>query len=179
MLEGTGVTLLSLYDHHELPEIVEDGASFFENALKKARMVAEWTGQTAFADDSGLEVDALNGAPGIYSARYAGVGASDAANIEKLLRDLRDVAPSERSGAFRCVLVLYQPGGRFMNFEGVWQGRIAEKAAGEGGFGYDPVFIVPELSKTVAELPPGLKNRLSHRAQAFQKLKKYVQETIF
>ena len=179
MLEGVEITLLSLYDYKDVPDILEDGQSFFDNSLKKARIVSEWTGETALADDSGLEVDALGGAPGIYSARYAGDDATDAGNIRKLLEDLRDIKPDKREGAFRCVLVLYRPGGHFEHFEGRWQGRIADKPAGAGGFGYDPVFFLPELSMTVAQLPPGLKNQLSHRAKAFRQLKNYLQGITF
>lgn len=146
--------------------------------MKKARLVSEWTGESALADDSGLEVDALGGAPGIYSARYAGDNATDAANIRKLLQDLNNITPQERGGAFCCVLVLYQPGGHFESFEGRWRGQIADKPAGTGGFGYDPVFFLPEFSITAAQLPPGLKNQLSHRAKAFQELKHYLQKVI-
>jgi XTP/dITP diphosphohydrolase len=176
LLEGVDITLLSLYDYNDVPEIIENGQSFFENALKKARIVSEWTGETALADDSGLEVDALGGAPGIYSARYAGDDATDAGNIRKLLEDLRDIKPDKRGGAFRCVLVLYEPGGHFESFEGRWQGQIADKPAGTGGFGYDPVFFLPELSLTAAQLPLALKNQLSHRAKAFLELKNYLQK---
>jgi XTP/dITP diphosphohydrolase len=172
------ITFSSLYDYQDIPEIIENGQSFFENALKKARIVSEWTGETALADDSGLEVDALGGAPGIYSARYAGDGATDEGNIRKLLEDLKDVRPDKRGGAFRCVLVLYRPGGHFEHFEGRWQGRIADKPSGSGGFGYDPVFFLPELSMTVAQMPPDLKNQLSHRAVAFRQLKNYLQGII-
>lgn len=178
MLEGVDITLLSLYDYKDVPDILEDGQSFFENALKKARIVSEWTGETTLADDSGLEVDALGGAPGIYSARYAGDDSTDAGNIRKLLKDLRDINPNKQGGAFRCVLVLYEPGGHFESFEGRWQGQIADKPAGTGGFGYDSVFFLSELSMTVAQLPPGLKNQLSHRAKAFQKLKNYLQKVM-
>ena len=178
MLEEVDVTICSLYDYSDIPEIMEEGESFFENALKKARTVSEWTGETTIADDSGLEVDALKGAPGIYSARYAGAGATDEANIVKLLKDLNGISAQERTGAFRCVLVLYHPGGHFQSFEGQWQGRIAEEPVGNGGFGYDPVFMVPDLSKTAAQLPPDLKNALSHRAQAFRKLKTFLKETV-
>jgi XTP/dITP diphosphohydrolase len=132
----------------------------------------------ALADDSGLEVDVLGGAPGIYSARYAGEDATDAGNIRRLLEELKDIAPQKRGGAFRCVLVLYKPGGRFERFEGQWHGQIADKPAGTGGFGYDPVFFLPELSMTVAQLPSGLKNQLSHRAKAFQGLKNYLQKVM-
>lgn len=175
MLQGLDVILLSLYDYKDIPDILEDGQSFFENALKKAKIISEWSGEAALADDSGLEVDALGGSPGIYSARYAGDDATDAENIRKLLVDLRDVKPDNRGGAFRCVLVLYRPGGHFEHFEGRWQGRIADKPAGADGFGYDPVFFLPEYSLTVAQLPPGLKNQLSHRAMAFRQLKEYLQ----
>lgn len=170
-----GVAFSSLRDYIDIPDIPEDGRSFFENALKKARVVSEWTGESSIADDSGLEVDALGGAPGIYSARYAGEGATDEANIRKLLDDLRDISPDRRGGVFRCVLVLYQPCGRFRSFEGRWRGRITQEPAGTGGFGYDPVFFLPEWSVTAAQLPPGLKNRFSHRAEAFRQLKSYLQ----
>ena len=172
------IAFASLYDYKNIPEIIEDGQSFFENAIKKARFVSEWTGESALADDSGLEVDALGGAPGIRSARYASDHATDAANIRKLLKDLKDIAPQNREGTFCCVLVLYQPGGHFKCFEGRWRGLIADKPAGTGGFGYDPVFFLPEFSMTVAQLPPGIKNQLSHRARAFQELKHYLQDVI-
>jgi len=178
LLQGVDVTLLSMYDYKDIPDILEDGQSFFENALKKARIVSEWTGETALADDSGLEVDALGGAPGIYSARYAGDDATDAGNIRKLLEDLRGINQDKRWGAFRCVLVLYRPGGHYEHFEGRWQGRIADEPSGTGGFGYDPVFFLPECSLTVARLEPGLKNQLSHRARAFRQLKNYLQGVI-
>jgi XTP/dITP diphosphohydrolase len=178
LFERIDVTFCSLYDYQDIPEIIEDGQSFFENAMKKARLVSEWTGESALADDSGLEVDALGGAPGIYSARYAGDSATDADNIRKLLQDLEEIAPQDRGGAFHCVLVLYQPGGHFECFEGRWRGQITDEPAGTGGFGYDPVFFLPEISMTVAQLPPGLKNQLSHRAKAFQKLNNYLQKVI-
>jgi XTP/dITP diphosphohydrolase len=176
MMADIGVAIRSLEEYPELSEIVEDGTSFLENALKKAKTVAEFTGEIALADDSGIEVAALNGAPGIYSSRYAGDGASDPDNIRKLLNDLTGVHPAERGAAFRCVLVLYQPDGRYEAFEGKWAGRITEEAAGEGGFGYDPVFFLPDRGVTVAELAPDVKNRISHRAQAFAKLKVWLQK---
>jgi XTP/dITP diphosphohydrolase len=123
-------------------------------------------------------VDALGGQPGIYSARYAGDRAPDEANIRKLLQDLRNFGPQERGAAFCCALVLYQPDGRFECFEGRWRGQIADVPAGTGGFGYDPVFFLPELAMTVAQLPAELKNQLSHRAKAFRKLKKYLQKVV-
>lgn len=179
MLEGIDITFCSLNDYPDIPEIIEDGQSYFENAMKKARTVSEWTGESALADDSGLEVDALRGAPGIYSARYAGDDATDAGNIKRLLEDLSHIGADKRGGTFCCVLVLYHPGGHFECFEGRWHGRIADKPAGTGGFGYDPVFFLPEFSLTVAQMPPDLKNQLSHRAKAFQELKNYLQKVRF
>ncbi len=171
MMADVGVAIRSLEDYPELPEIVEDGTSFFENAFKKAQTAANLTGEIALADDSGLEIAALNGAPGIYSSRYAGDDADDAKNIRKLLHDLRGVPPAERGASFRCVLVLCRPDGHYESFEGSWTGRITEEPAGEGGFGYDPIFFLPEQGVTVAELSPDVKNRISHRAQAFAKLR--------
>lgn len=176
MLEGLGIVLLSLNDCPACPEIVEDGDSFLENALKKARAVAERTGEVVLADDSGLEVAFLSGAPGIRSSRYAGAGADDAKNIAKLLAELKDCTLGQRKAAFRCVLVLYSPDGRYETFEGRWEGEIAQAPAGEGGFGYDPVFFLSELGMTAAELPSALKNRISHRAQAFAKLREKLRE---
>jgi XTP/dITP diphosphohydrolase len=171
MMRDTGAVVRSLEEYPELPEVVEDGASFLANALKKARTTAELTGEITLADDSGLEVAALDGAPGIYSSRYAGDGADDGQNNRKLLDDLKGVPAAGRGATFRCVLVLCHPDGRYESFEGRWAGRIAEEPAGEGGFGYDPVFFLPEQGVTVAELSPGVKNRISHRAQALAKLR--------
>jgi XTP/dITP diphosphohydrolase len=171
MLADLGIDLLSLNDYPGIPEIVEDGNSFLENAVKKARVVAEATGEVALADDSGLEVDVLGGAPGIYSARYAGKDADDRQNFRKLLSDLKGMASDSRGAAFRCTLVLYPADGCYEIFEGRWEGMIAEKPVGQGGFGYDPVFFLPDLGVTVAELSPEVKNRISHRAKAVAKLK--------
>ena len=176
MLAELGIDLLSLDDFPDIPEIVEDGDTFLENALKKARAVAELTGEDVLADDSGLEVEALKGAPGVQSSRYAGAGADDGKNIAKLLAELKDVPFGERKAAFRCVLVLYPPDGRYEVFEGRWEGEIAAAPAGEGGFGYDPVFFLRELGITAAELPRALKNRISHRARAFEKLRERLRE---
>lgn len=175
MLKDIGVTLLSLDDYPDLPEVCEDGDSFLENALLKARAIARLTGEPVLADDSGLEVAALGGAPGIYSSRYAGEDANDAENIRKLLDELREVSAAERKAAFRCVLVLCQPDGSYRSFEGRWEGRITEEPFGRGGFGYDPVFFLPDRGVTVAELPAEIKNRISHRAQAFGELKAWLQ----
>jgi XTP/dITP diphosphohydrolase len=178
LLTDSGVTLHSLEDYPDLPEIQEDGKSFLENALKKARTIAELTGEAVLADDSGLEVEALYGAPGIYSARYAGEKGDDRMNIRKLLNDLRGVPPEGREAVFRCVLVLYRPDGNYQAFEASWEGRIAEEPAGQGGFGYDPIFYLPERGATVAEIPAVIKNQISHRAKAAAKLKIWLEKGI-
>ncbi|WP_367027562.1 RdgB/HAM1 family non-canonical purine NTP pyrophosphatase [Methylococcus sp. ANG] len=151
-----------------IPDAEETGSSFLENALIKARHAARLSGLPAIADDSGLEVDALGGAPGVYSARYAGSSASDSDNIDKLLAALNGVEVGRRGARFRCVMVFVREAEDAdpVVAEGRWEGRIGETRRGKGGFGYDPVFIVPELGLSAAELPPEDKNRLSHRGQA-------------
>ena len=178
LFEGMDINLFSLYDYPDAPHIIEDGNTFLENALKKARVISEYTGGTIIADDSGLEVDYLEGAPGIHSARYSKAGATDEKNIRKLLEELKGVPTEKRGAAFRCALVLYRTDGTFETFEGKLEGRIAAEPAGSEGFGYDPVFIAPEYGKTVAQLDPETKNRISHRAVAFAKLKKSLQEQV-
>ena len=150
----------------------ETGLTFVENAILKARNAAQHTGLPAIADDSGLEVDALNGAPGIYSARYAGAGASDRANLEKLLADLHDVADADRTARFQCLLVYMRHANdpTPLICQGTWEGRILTAPRGENGFGYDPVFFVPTHDCSSAELPADVKNSLSHRGQALQAL---------
>jgi XTP/dITP diphosphohydrolase len=155
-----------------VPEIEETGLTFVENAILKARNAAAHTGLPAIADDSGLEVDALKGAPGIYSARYAGLGAGDTANLNKLLHELNGVPEADRTARFQC-LVVYMEHERDptpLICQGTWEGRITESAQGENGFGYDPVFFVPEYRCTAAQLSAEEKNRLSHRGQALQLL---------
>ena len=171
---GVPLTVKSLKSYPDAPEVEEDGTTFFENALKKARAIAEYTGEVVIADDSGLSVDALSGAPGVYSARYAGAGATDEENVRKLLEDMRHVPEAERQAAFHCVIVLCEPGGAYQAFEGQWKGTIGDAPRGAGGFGYDPVFVVPGLGVTSAELTPEEKNRQSHRAQALNALKAYM-----
>ncbi len=166
LLRGLDVNVLSLADFPGLPDVAETGATFQENALLKARAAAAATGLVAMADDSGLEVDYLNGAPGIYSSRYAGSDHDDAANIRKLLAALEGVPVNRRAARFRCVIAITTPdGGEYLS-EGVCEGRITRKPRGAGGFGYDPVFLVPSLDQTFAELGERVKNRISHRAQA-------------
>ena len=155
-----------------VPEAAETGLTFVENALIKARNAARCTGLPALADDSGLEVDVLNGAPGIYSSRYAGAGADDRANLEKLLADLEGVPDERRSARFQCLVVYlrHERDPTPLICQGTWDGRILKTARGTGGFGYDPVFFVPTEDRASAELPPDLKNRLSHRGQALRAL---------
>jgi XTP/dITP diphosphohydrolase len=156
----------------DVPEIEETGLTFVENAILKARNAAQHTGLPAIADDSGLEVDALRGAPGIYSARYAGVGAGDEANLKKLLEELKAVPGAERTARFQCLMVFMEHGmdPTPIICQGSWEGRITEAPAGENGFGYDPVFYVPSHDCTAAQLSAEEKNRLSHRGQALQLL---------
>jgi len=175
MLAELPLQILSLEDYPKAPEVVEDGESFFANALKKAKNLAEYTGLTVLADDSGLEVEVLHGAPGIRSARYAGDGATDEENNRRLLAELAGVPPGARRAVFRCVLVLYKPSGTFETFEGRWSGIITDKPRGGNGFGYDPLFYLPERGLTVAEISREEKNRWSHRAQAVSALKNFLQ----
>ena len=165
---------LSLKDFPHLPEIAEDGKTFAENALKKAKTVARLTGRIAVADDSGLTVDALQGRPGIYSSRYAGENASDEDRYRKLLKEMESIPEGKRSGAFVCAAAVASPGGDADVVEARWRGTIVFDPRGVNGFGYDPVFFLPEMNKTVAELDPAVKNKISHRAQAFELLKKVL-----
>jgi XTP/dITP diphosphohydrolase len=153
-------------------EAIEDGLSFVENAIKKARFAAAASGLPAIADDSGIEVDALDGAPGIYSARYAGNQASDTDNTQKLLLDLQGIAEEKRTARFQCVMVYmrHPTDPTPLICQGTWEGRILFSPQGENGFGYDPVFLVPEDGCSAAELEPARKNSLSHRGKALQKL---------
>ncbi len=156
----------------DVPEAEETGLSFVENAILKARNAARHSGLPAIADDSGLEVDALNGAPGIYSARYAGPGCSDADNNQKLLRELSGVKEEDRSARFQCVIVYlrHAEDPTPLICQGTWEGRILNAEQGDNGFGYDPLFFVPDTGCSSAELDPDTKNRLSHRGQALRQL---------
>ncbi len=155
-----------------MPNVEENAGTFAGNALIKARALRKLapTGSWVLADDSGLEVQALGGAPGVYSARYAGVGAKDGANTEKLLRALEIIPDAARSARFVCVLTLLGPDGSEKTFEGDCRGRIGRELAGGGGFGYDPVFFPDGFEKTFAELGDDVKNKISHRGRALQKL---------
>jgi XTP/dITP diphosphohydrolase len=178
MLGDLGVDILSLNDFPNVPEVIEDGATFLENALKKAKTISEYTGEIVLADDSGLEVEYLNGEPGVYSSRYSGEGATDDTNIKKLLLVMEGVPREKRDAAFRCVLVLYFPDGSYESFEGRLTGIIHYRPVGGGGFGYDPVLFVPDWGSTVAQLPMKVKNRISHRAQAIGKFKEAYRQRI-
>jgi XTP/dITP diphosphohydrolase len=156
----------------------ESGESFQENARQKAVVVAKASGCLAVADDSGLEVDALAGRPGVLSARYAGPGASDADRIALLLRALLATPEAERTARFRCVIAIAEPNGAVQFAEGVCEGRIARAPRGTHGFGYDPVFEIPSLGKTFAEVDPAVKNRLSHRALAFRKARGIIEQHL-
>lgn len=168
ILGGVFEEILSMGEAGIRHETVEDGATFMENARKKAREIMELSGCCALADDSGLCVDALGGAPGIYSARFAGAHGDDKANNRLLLEKLRGV--EDRGASFVCAMVLARPDGSFVEAEGRLRGQIGFEETGENGFGYDPLFYVPQLGCTTAQLPPEEKNRISHRFRALQAL---------
>ncbi|MBU0481063.1 MAG: XTP/dITP diphosphatase [Proteobacteria bacterium] len=164
LLGDDKVDLRSLNDFGPIPEAVEDGETFDDNAYKKAHFTARVLGLPAISDDSGLVVNALDGAPGVYSARYAGPEATDQDNIKKLLQEM--AGKSDRSAAFHCVISIAVPTGPALTYEGRCEGEITTEPKGDGGFGYDPVFFSPELGKTFAESTLEEKNRVSHRGRA-------------
>ena len=168
ILGGTFEEILSLREAGIEHETIEDGTSFAENALKKAREIADLSGCCALADDSGLCVDALGGAPGIYSARFAGEHGNDAANRRKLLREMERI--EDRAAHFTCSMALVRPDGSVTAAEGFVYGEIARTEAGENGFGYDSLFYLPEFACTMAQLPPEKKNAISHRHNALHAL---------
>jgi XTP/dITP diphosphohydrolase len=169
-----GLELVSLADFPGAPDIVEDGSTFRENAEKKARGIAAFTGHLAMADDSGLVVDALGGRPGVYSARYGGAAATDEDRSRMILDEMRDVPPHLRGARFVCVIALCAPGGECRYAEGECSGMIADAMKGSRGFGYDPIFFLPDRGKTMAELPLEEKNRISHRARALEKARELL-----
>ena len=172
------IELLSMKDFPEAPEIIEDGATYRDNAKKKAIHVAEYTGFQALADDSGLEVDALDGAPGVHSARYAGSGASDADRIAKLLAAIKDAPDGERTARFKCAVAIAQPKSRTDVVIGVCEGSIIREPRGTEGFGYDPIFVPQGYDLTFAELGENVKNRISHRAKALKMALKLIENTF-
>jgi XTP/dITP diphosphohydrolase len=172
-LKNLPLKIVSLADLVDPPAVTEDGATFEENAVKKARALAEFSGLLTLADDSGLEVDALNGAPGIYSARYAGAECDDSKNNEKLLSELRSVSEEKRSARFVCALALCSPGSKKIadwTVREVCEGRIAFSLQGTHGFGYDPLFFYPPMNKTLGEIERDTKSTVSHRGKALNRL---------
>ena len=179
LLGGLGIRIRTLDEFPDAPEVVEDGDTCEANAIKKARTIAEFTGLPAVADDTGLEVDALGGRPGIYAARYAGEDATYEDNCRKLLLELTGVPRERRTARFLTVAVIALPSGEIQVAQGILEGEIAEEASGTLGFGYDPVFLIPELGKTLAELSADQKNAISHRAKAFTQAKALLREMEF
>ncbi len=176
LLTDVPLRLVSPADEGIAVTVEETGTSFEENAGLKAETLAAESRLLTVADDSGIEVDALGGEPGIYSARYAGENASDAERCRYLLEKLAGVPEENRTARFRCVIALAEAGRQTLYFSGSWEGRITFEPKGNYGFGYDPVLFIPSLGKTVAELEPEVKNRLSHRALAAVKLRRYLLE---
>jgi XTP/dITP diphosphohydrolase len=169
MLKDFPIEIRSLADFGPLPEAIEDGETFDDNAYKKAIHTAKILGFPAIADDSGLVVEALNGAPGVYSARYAGENATDKENIDKLLQDMQGI--KNRRAAFQCVLSIAVPSGPALTYEGRCEGTLLEERRGETGFGYDPIFYFEDLGKTFAECTMEEKNKVSHRGKALAEFK--------
>lgn len=174
LLGDLGITIRTLDEFPGAPEVVEDGETCEANAIKKARAIAEFTGMPAVADDTGLEVDALGGRPGVHAARYAGEEATYEDNCQKLLRELAGVPRGQRAARFLTVAALALPSDGTQVAQGILDGVIAEEACGTLGFGYDPVFLIPELGKTLAQLSADQKNKISHRAQAFTKMREIL-----
>ena len=176
-LAGLDIEIKSLRDFPQIPDVVEDGEILAENALKKARAGYEATGLLTLADDTGLEVGALNGAPGVHSSRYAGENATYADNRRKLIREMEGVPHQERKAVFKTVVVLMGEDGIEV-VEGQCQGVITEEERGSGGFGYDPVFLIPQYNLTFAEMPLELKNKISHRGLAVAKAIAIIKNNI-
>ena len=177
-LGGSRVSLVGLGDFDDYPDVPETGLTFGENALIKAREAASRTGLPTVADDSGLAVDALNGMPGVFSARWSGRHGDDRANLELVLAQISDVADEQRGGAFVCAAALVLPNGREHLVEGRQPGRILRAGRGEGGFGYDPIFLGDGQSRTNAELSPAEKDAISHRGKAFRELSKVIAREV-
>ncbi|MFH1563954.1 MAG: XTP/dITP diphosphatase [Nitrospirota bacterium] len=178
ILSDMGIKFLSLENFPQLPAIVEDGTTFEENAIKKAKEVCERTGKVTIADDSGLEVDCLGGAPGIKSARFGGDGLTDAERNQRLLELLKDVPTSKRKARFKCVIAIVIPGRGTRTVSGECDGVISLEVRGNYGFGYDPVFIPDGYSKTFGELGSEIKDKISHRAIALSKAREVLLEII-
>lgn len=178
ILNDFRIEVLSLKEFPQIGEIVEDGETFAENAIKKATTVSYYTKLIALADDSGLEVDYLDGAPGIYSARFAGEGKSDLDNNLKLLSLLTGVPEAQRTARFRCVIAISSPCGETYTAEGACEGIVGYEMKGNSGFGYDPLFFLPEFNQTFAQLDPAVKNKISHRGRALAKAKNVLADLL-
>ncbi|NHM30509.1 XTP/dITP diphosphatase [Neobacillus terrae] len=178
LFASKNISVRTLLDYPEIDDIDETGETFEENAVIKAETIAEQLNKMVIGDDSGLIVDALDGRPGIYSARYAGEQKDDQANIDKVLDELSTVAEENRSARFYCTLAVAIPGKETITVSGTCEGEILSERRGINGFGYDPIFFVPELGKSMAELPSDEKNRISHRANAIQELSGIIESII-
>lgn len=178
ILSNLDLKLLNLDDIPPVPEVEEDGLTFTDNAVKKAVLTAKASQMITLADDSGLVVDALDGAPGVFSARYAGEQADDEQNNQKLLKALQNTADHERNARFVCVIAVAAPDGTVKTVEGSCTGMIAKTPRGEAGFGYDPLFVPQGFDKSFAELDPAVKNTISHRGQALLKIKPILEEIL-
>ena len=174
LLKGLPVDVFSLDSFKDVPEVIEDGKTLEDNAIKKAVQTSKLLKKFIVADDSGLEVEYLNGDPGVYSARFSGKGATYKSNNEKLLRLLKDVPDAKRKACFKCVIAVVDKGKIIGVAEGVCSGKICSVPKGDNGFGYDPVFMPDGYKKTFAEMGPALKNKISHRSKALAKAKKII-----
>lgn len=173
-----GIEVLTLNDIEQDIDVEETGVTFEENAILKAETVSKLLGVMVISDDSGLEIDKLNGAPGVYSARYAGSLKSDEANIEKVLTELQGVPETERTARFRCVLAVAGPNQKTVTFSGSCEGKILTGKRGTNGFGYDPIFYLPQMDRAMAELSPEEKGQISHRGAALQQLKEHLPQLM-
>lgn len=177
ILKPYGWDVKSLLDFPNIPDVRETGSTFEENALLKATNIAKILNQPVLADDSGIEVDALNGMPGVLSARWAGSQKDDAANLNLLLSQLEDVPTERRTARYVCVAAYADPAGNSKTARGEWEGQVAFSPKGGNGFGYDPIFYLPEMNRTVAELTPEVKDSFSHRLRAFTKLAEIIDQS--
>ncbi|MGC8811643.1 MAG: XTP/dITP diphosphatase [bacterium] len=174
ILKSSQIKFLSILDFPQIPEIIEDGTTFAENAQKKASVISRLTGHLAIADDSGLCVEALQGKPGIFSSRFAGENANDAERCQQLLSQLEGIPLDQRKAIFICAIAIASPEGKMEVVEGKCSGLISLYPRGTHGFGFDPIFFLPKLGKTMAELSPEEKNKISHRSRALRKIKKIL-----
>ncbi|MDR3048233.1 MAG: XTP/dITP diphosphatase [Elusimicrobiota bacterium] len=178
ILKDLPIKITPISDFPQFPHTIEDGDTLAQNAVKKAKEAAAFFNKWAIADDTGLEVEALNGAPGVYSARYAGESCSYEDNNKKLLKELSGLPKEKRKACFKCAIAMANPNGQIWTAEGRIDGIIGKSQSGANGFGYDPIFFVEEYNKSFAELSPQVKNQISHRAKALQKMKEKLKDII-